>query len=220
MCACAVCMLARYYTIQLAQHGHCVLNSMLSLWCRHLAILCDVMTCRGHLMAITRHGINRTDASPLAQCSFEETVDILLRAAMFAEKDRMMVRLLHPSDKHLHKGCIAAGTSVLSQANCTAPFCLSGSASVLVVYADCVTCWVSVQGVSENIMLGQLCPLGTGAFDLLLNEEDLRDAMENLAGPGMDDEGADYGFMDNAMTPGRTPAHATPSRAAYMTPSR
>lgn len=42
-------------------------------------------------MAITRHGINRTDSSPLAQCSFEETVDILLRAAMFAEKDRMMV---------------------------------------------------------------------------------------------------------------------------------
>lgn len=60
---------------------------------RHLAILCDVMTCRGHLMAITRHGINRTDASPLAQCSFEETVDILLRASMFAEKDRMTVRL-------------------------------------------------------------------------------------------------------------------------------
>lgn len=62
------------------------------LLCRHLAILCDVMTCRGHLMAITRHGINRTDASPLAQCSFEETVDILLRAAMYAEKDRMTVR--------------------------------------------------------------------------------------------------------------------------------
>jgi hypothetical protein len=59
---------------------------------RHLAILCDIMTCRGHLMAITRHGINRTDASPLAQCSFEETVDILLRAAMYAEKDRMTVR--------------------------------------------------------------------------------------------------------------------------------
>jgi DNA-directed RNA polymerase II subunit RPB1 len=43
-------------------------------------------------MAITRHGINRTDSSPLAQCSFEETVDILLRAAMYAEKDRMTVR--------------------------------------------------------------------------------------------------------------------------------
>ena len=24
----------------------------------HLALLCDVMTCCGHLMAITRHGIN------------------------------------------------------------------------------------------------------------------------------------------------------------------
>jgi DNA-directed RNA polymerase beta' subunit len=59
---------------------------------RHLAILCDVMTCRGHLMAITRHGINRTEASPLAQCSFEETVDILLRAAQFAEKDKLTVR--------------------------------------------------------------------------------------------------------------------------------
>jgi hypothetical protein len=32
------------------------------------------MTSRGYLMAITRHGINRTENSPLAQCSFEETV--------------------------------------------------------------------------------------------------------------------------------------------------
>jgi len=46
---------------------------------RHLAILCDVMTARGHLMAITRHGINRNGNGPLTQCSFEETVDILLR---------------------------------------------------------------------------------------------------------------------------------------------
>ncbi len=46
---------------------------------RHLAILCDTMTCRGHFMAITRHGINRTDHGPLQQCSFEETVDILFR---------------------------------------------------------------------------------------------------------------------------------------------
>jgi DNA-directed RNA polymerase II subunit RPB1 len=28
---------------------------------RHLALLCDVMTHRGSLMAITRHGINRAD---------------------------------------------------------------------------------------------------------------------------------------------------------------
>ena len=46
---------------------------------RHLAILCETMTCRGHFMAITRHGINRTDHGPLQQCSFEETVDVLFR---------------------------------------------------------------------------------------------------------------------------------------------
>jgi DNA-directed RNA polymerase II subunit RPB1 len=30
-------------------------------------------------MAITRHGINRNGNGPLTQCSFEETVDILMR---------------------------------------------------------------------------------------------------------------------------------------------
>jgi len=33
-------------------------------------------------------------------------------------------------------------------------------------------------GVSENIILGQMCPLGTGAFDLVLNETALQDAFE------------------------------------------
>jgi DNA-directed RNA polymerase II subunit RPB1 len=28
---------------------------------RHLAVLCDTMTYKGHLMAITRHGINHND---------------------------------------------------------------------------------------------------------------------------------------------------------------
>ena len=39
----------------------------------------DSMTRNGHFMAITRHGINRTENGPLQQCSFEETVDILFR---------------------------------------------------------------------------------------------------------------------------------------------
>ncbi|CAI9097414.1 OLC1v1033836C1 [Oldenlandia corymbosa var. corymbosa] len=54
---------------------------------RHLAILCEIMTYRGHLMAITRHGINRNETGPLMRCSFEETVDILLDAAAYAETD-------------------------------------------------------------------------------------------------------------------------------------
>jgi DNA-directed RNA polymerase II subunit RPB1 len=41
---------------------------------RHLALLCDIMTCRGYLMAMTRHGINRQNTGALMRCSFEETV--------------------------------------------------------------------------------------------------------------------------------------------------
>lgn len=110
---------------------------------RHLAALVDTMTARGHLTAITRHGINRTDSSPLHQASFEETVDILYRASMYAECDTM-------------------------------------------------------EGVSANIMLGQLCPLGTGAFDLLLDEGLLGDAVEVGLGEG---EGGYFGAGGN-MTPG------------------
>lgn len=117
---------------------------------RHLAILCEVMTCQGHFMAITRHGINRTEHGPLQQCSFEETVDILFRAAAFSENDPM-------------------------------------------------------QSVSDNIMLGQLAPIGTGACTLLLDEAALEDAVDVSV---MDYETA---FGAGGMTPSRTPG-ATPMR--------
>ncbi len=54
---------------------------------RHLALLCDVMTTNGHLMAITRHGINRQDLSPIMKSTFEETVEVLIEAAAHAEYD-------------------------------------------------------------------------------------------------------------------------------------
>jgi DNA-directed RNA polymerase II subunit RPB1 len=54
---------------------------------RHIAILCDVMTQRGLLTAITRHGLNRVELGPLRKCSFEETVEILLDAGLFSETD-------------------------------------------------------------------------------------------------------------------------------------
>lgn len=54
---------------------------------RHLATLTDVMTQRGKLMSIARHGINRIDSGALRKCSFEETVEILLEAAAYSEKD-------------------------------------------------------------------------------------------------------------------------------------
>ncbi|CAH9094797.1 unnamed protein product [Cuscuta epithymum] len=116
---------------------------------RHLAILCDTMTYRGHLMAITRHGINRNDTGPMMRCSFEETVDILLDAAVFAESDYL-------------------------------------------------------RGVTENIMLGQLAPIGTGDCALYLNEEMLKHAIE-IPLPSYMDGGLEFG-----MTPGRSPISGTP----------
>merc|ERR1712186_104596 len=53
------------------------------------SVLCDVMTAKGHLMAITRHGINRQDTGALMRCSFEETVDVLMEASAHAEADPM-----------------------------------------------------------------------------------------------------------------------------------
>jgi len=82
---------------------------------RHLGTMCDVMTNRGHLMAITRHGVNRTNMGPLMKCSFEETVEILMDAAIYHETDHM-------------------------------------------------------RSVSENIIFGQLVPIGTGSFDVHMDD--------------------------------------------------
>lgn len=124
---------------------------------RHLAILCDTMTYRGHLMAITRHGINRNDTGPLMRCSFEETVDILLDAAVYAESDYL-------------------------------------------------------RGVTENIMLGQLAPIGTGGCALYLNEEMLQHAIEVHLPSYV--EGLEFG-----MTPARSPISGTPYHESMMSPS-
>jgi len=54
---------------------------------RHLSILTDTMTMRGDLMSIARHGMNRVNSGALRKSSFEETVEILLEAATYSEKD-------------------------------------------------------------------------------------------------------------------------------------
>ncbi|CAF3897966.1 unnamed protein product [Rotaria sp. Silwood1] len=56
---------------------------------RHLAVLCDVMTTKGHLMAIKRHRINKQDVEPIMRCSFEKTVDVLIEAAAHSEYDSL-----------------------------------------------------------------------------------------------------------------------------------
>lgn len=115
---------------------------------RHIAILVDVMTYRGVISAVTRHGINRADTGALMRCSFEETVEILLEAAATGELD------------------------------------------------DC-------RGISENVMLGQMAPMGTGAFDVQLDPRMLETVISDNSRmglmPGMPLK--DDGSMDGAATP-------------------
>ncbi|KAJ7836355.1 DNA-directed RNA polymerase II, subunit 1 [Mycena olivaceomarginata] len=112
---------------------------------RHLALLCDLMTHRGTLMAITRHGINRADTGALMRCSFEETVEILMEAAAVGEKD------------------------------------------------DC-------HGVAENVMFGQMAPMGTGAFEVALDIDMLKDAIVDHRLPVQSMLAAQ---ADGGMTPGQ-----------------
>ena len=56
---------------------------------RHIAILCDLMTQKGFLTSITRHGLNRGEYGPIRKATFEETVEILLEAGLFSEKDEL-----------------------------------------------------------------------------------------------------------------------------------
>lgn len=120
---------------------------------RHLALLCDVMTNRGSLMAITRHGINRAETGALMRCSFEETVEILLEAAAVGELD------------------------------------------------DC-------KGVAENIMLGQLAPLGTGEFDVMLDEDMLKNIPQ-----------ANRQQAANGVVPGTVAAGFATPGPGFMTPN-
>jgi len=117
---------------------------------RHLAILADAMTFRGYLTAVSRHGINRVDNGPLQRASFEETVEILMDAAVFSERDCM-------------------------------------------------------DGVSENILLGQFAPIGTGHFDLMLDDSLLKHAqLTAVTGVGSGAFAAGFG-ADDGIESGATP---------------
>ncbi|CUA72554.1 DNA-directed RNA polymerase II subunit A [Rhizoctonia solani] len=89
-----------------------------------LALLTDLMTNRGTLMASTRQCINQADTGALMRCSSEETVEILMEAATVGEKD------------------------------------------------DCYS-------VTENVLFGQMAPMGTGSFHVALDLDMLKDVIVN-----------------------------------------
>jgi DNA-directed RNA polymerase II subunit RPB1 len=55
----------------------------------HYSILCDRMTYSNQLIPITRHGINNDNIGTIAKASFEETPQMLLKAARHGELDNM-----------------------------------------------------------------------------------------------------------------------------------
>lgn len=56
---------------------------------QHVAILADAITHTGALIAVNRHGTNKLYTETLSKASFEQTVEQLLAAAVFAESDHI-----------------------------------------------------------------------------------------------------------------------------------
>lgn len=104
---------------------------------RHISLLVDTMTNKGALLSVDRHGINRSDIGPFAKCSFEETSDMLIKAGIFGEFDK-------------------------------------------------------VNGVSANIMLGQIPPCGTGDTQIMIDEEKLMNINDSI----MEEEEVDNYLCD------------------------
>lgn len=73
---------------------------------RHIQLLVDAMTRTGSLTSVSRYGL-RQKASVFARSSFEETVDNLMRAACFAERDN--VEAVSASIMTAKRACIGTG---------------------------------------------------------------------------------------------------------------
>lgn len=87
----------------------------------HVALLVDMMTYRGEVISIDRHGLNKVDNDPISRASFENTMEHFINAALFSETDNL-------------------------------------------------------KSVSSRIALGKVIPGGTGAFDLLLDTNLLKNS--------------------------------------------
>jgi DNA-directed RNA polymerase II subunit RPB1 len=55
----------------------------------HVSLLCDRMTNKDEMISIRRNGINQDDIGPIAKACFEQTPQMFIEAAQFAELDPM-----------------------------------------------------------------------------------------------------------------------------------
>lgn len=192
---------------------------------RHLAILIDVMTYRGFLMSITRHGVNRVDTGPLMQCRSVQYPHFFLA--------RYWLFMAGRSDNSFFFFLCMCHCLFLFSHRSIAAFCSFEETTDILLAAAEGGLRDPLSGVSENILLGQLAPIGTGSFDLLLDEDGLADIAEpagetagTLAAPVIRSPAAgamNGGLMDrpgSTWTPRPTSARgnrfdmrATPSQA-------
>jgi len=56
---------------------------------RHVALLADLMSCRGEILGITRHGLAKMKESVLMLASFERTSDHLFEASYYGQEDKI-----------------------------------------------------------------------------------------------------------------------------------
>lgn len=56
---------------------------------RHITLLVDVMLYSGSIMSVSRYGMNQAQAGPLSRCSFEESLDQILKAGVYAETENL-----------------------------------------------------------------------------------------------------------------------------------
>lgn len=75
---------------------------------QHLYLLADLITHKGSMVSIDRHGMKKTDKDPLAKSTFEKTVDILQEAAVFGQVDHMR----SVSSRIMLGQCIKGGTGM------------------------------------------------------------------------------------------------------------
>jgi DNA-directed RNA polymerase beta' subunit len=64
-------------------------NSSSSINNNHLSLLIDQMCHNGEVYSIDRHGLGKIEMDPLARASFEKTMDHLVNASIFNEKDSL-----------------------------------------------------------------------------------------------------------------------------------
>lgn len=198
------------------------------------------MTSRGYFMAITRHGINRAETGPLHQVRHSRAGGQWRRTTCRGRPSARGRSATYTPRPCLEPGCriwqrIAQSRRAVGHADCgslcgrTRPACpvwhclrwapgLQASfeeTNDILFRAATYAERDIMAGVSENILMGQLCPVGTGAFSLLIDEDKLQGGK---GGPRVWAASAAPRLHGVPVAPSDVPCAAAPREAATPAP--